>query len=151
MTGDNMYKISELDTYLFNEGLMEEAYKNNPSLRFFIDLHRDSGSHEKTTTNIDGKNYAKILFVVGLEHDNYEKNLNLAEKLNNILKKYNEKLSRGILKKKGPGVNGIYNQDFSPEATLIEVGGEYNTIDEVNNTLKIIAEVIRDYLGEEKV
>ena len=68
-----------------------------------------------------------------------------------ILKKYNEKISRWILKKKGPGVNGIYNQDFSPETILIEVGGEKNTIDEVNNTLKIVAEVIRDYLRDEKL
>ena len=31
---------------------------------------------------------------------------------------------------------------------LIEVGGQYNYIEEVNNTLKIISQVIYEYLNE---
>ena len=43
-----------------------------PSLKYFIDIHRDSVSKDITTVNIDGKDYARILFVIGLEHNNYE-------------------------------------------------------------------------------
>lgn len=134
------YKVSRM--------FLEEAKKENPSLMYFIDLHRDSSKYEKTTAEINGEKFAKILFVVGLDHKNYEPNLKLAEDLSLILKKYNENLYRGIMKKSGAGVNGIYNQDFSSKTMLIEVGGQYNNISEVNNTLKIFAQVLRDYIKE---
>lgn len=136
-------------SYKASRILMEEAYKNNPSLKFFIDLHRDSASYDRTVTEIDGKKYARVLFVVGLEHDNYQENLNLANYLNDEVKKFNGNLSRGVLQKKGSGVNGIYNQDFNRNTILIEVGGQYNYIEEVNNTLKVIANIIYDYLKGE--
>ena len=136
-------------SYKASRILMEEAYKNNPSLKFFIDLHRDSASYDRTVTEIDGKKYARVLFVVGLEHDNYQENLNLATYLNDEVKKFNGNLSRGVLQKKGSGVNGIYNQDFNKNTILIEVGGQYNHIEEVNNTLKVIANIIYDYLKGE--
>lgn len=136
-------------SYKASRILMEEAYKNNPSLKFFIDLHRDSASYDRTVTEIDGKKYARVLFVVGLEHDNYQENLNLANYLNDEVKKINGNLSRGVLQKKGSGVNGIYNQDFNKNTILIEVGGQYNYIEEVNNTLKVIANIIYDYLKGE--
>lgn len=137
-------------SYKASRTLLESAYKKNPSLDFFIDLHRDAASYDRTVTEIDGKKYAKILFVVGLEHENYEPNLQLAKKLNEKIKKIAPTLSRGVLEKKGPGVNGKYNQDFNKNTILIEVGGQYNYIEEVNNTLKIIAEVIYEYLEDEK-
>ena len=137
-------------SYKASRILMENAYKENPSLNFFIDLHRDAASYERTVLEIEGKKYAKILFVVGLEHDNYEKNLALAKHLNEKVKEINPSLSRGVLEKKGPGVNGKYNQDFNQNTILIEVGGQYNYIEEVNNTLKIVAKVIYEYLENEK-
>jgi stage II sporulation protein P len=137
-------------SYKASRILLENAYKKNPSLDFFIDLHRDAASYDRTVTEIDGKKYAKILFVVGLEHDSYEPNLQLAKKLNEKIKKIAPTLSRGVLEKKGPGVNGKYNQDFNKNTILIEVGGQYNYIEEVNNTLKIISKVIYEYLEDEK-
>lgn len=137
-------------SYKASRILLENAYKKNPSLDFFIDLHRDAASYDRTVTEIDGKKYAKILFVVGLEHENYEPNLQLAKKINEKIKKIAPTLSRGVLEKKGPGVNGKYNQDFNKNTILIEVGGQYNYIEEVNNTLKIIAKVIYEYLEDEK-
>lgn len=127
---------------------LEEVSKNNPSIKYFIDLHRDSVGKDKTTTTINGKSYARVMFLVGLEHENYQKNLDLATRLNELISQFDSTLSRGIYQKEGPGVNGIYNQDFSSKAILIEVGGQYNTIEEVANTIEIIARVLKDYLGE---
>lgn len=127
---------------------LEEVSKNNPSIKYFIDLHRDSVGKDKTTTVINGKSYAKVMFLVGLEHENYQKNLDLATRLNELISQFDSTLSRGIYQKEGPGVNGIYNQDFSSKAILIEVGGQYNTIEEVANTIEVIAKVLKDYLGE---
>ena len=69
--------------------------------------------------------------------------------LNERLIKVNSCLSRGITKKSGVGVDGVYNQDFNSNAILIELGGQYNTITEVNNTLKIFAKVLAEYILEE--
>ena len=98
------YKISRM--------FMETAYKDNPTLKYFVDLHRDSSKYDKTTIEINGEKYARLLFVVGLDNINYEPNLKLAEKLKEKIKLYNENLFRGIMKKSGKGVNGVYNQDL---------------------------------------
>ena len=118
-----------------------------PSLKYFIDIHRDSVSKDITTVNIDGKDYARILFVIGLEHNNYEENIRTAESIEGIANKYYKGLSRGIYKKEGEGVNGIYNQDISPNSVLIEVGGVDNNIDEVLNTTEAISNILYYYIN----
>ena len=119
------------------------------TLKYFIDIHRDSVSKNMTTININGKDYARILFVVGLEHDNYKDNIKISEDLNNLFNKYYKGLSRGIYKKEGPGVDGIYNQDISPNSILIEVGGVDNNIDEVLNTTEAISNILYYYIKGE--
>ena len=135
-------------SYRASRILLEQAKNTNPSLNFFIDLHRDAASYERTMVEIDGKKYAKIMFVVGLKHDNYGPNLELANNLNERIKNFNPDLTRGVLQKNNSGANGIYNQDFDPNTILIEVGGQYNYIEEVNNTLKVFANILYDYFEE---
>lgn len=137
------------DSYKASRILLEESIINYPTLKYFIDLHRDSSVYEKTTCVIDNKSYAKILFVLGLENKNYLENEKMINYLNERLIKVNSCLSRGITKKSGVGVDGVYNQDFNSNAILIELGGQYNTITEVNNTLKIFAKVLAEYILEE--
>lgn len=134
-------------SYVASRYYIQDAISKNPSLKFFVDLHRDALSKSASTVVIDNKNYAKILFVVGLEHSNYQKNLDLANLLNN---KFNEKypyLSRGVLTKKGANVDGIYNQDLHPNMILLEVGGQENTIDEVLNTVEAISVILKEHLN----
>lgn len=136
------------DSYKASRIYLEDTYQNNTSLKFFIDLHRDSSLKSKTTTTIDGKSYARVMFLVGLEHDNYNANLKVATDINNLIKAKYPSLTRGIYKKSGPGVNGIYNQDFNSNCILIELGGQYNTMLEVSNTIDILAKILYDYIGE---
>lgn len=136
-------------SYAASKILLEDAINKNPSLTYFIDLHRDSMSYDITTTEIENKKYAKVLFVIGKDHPNYEKNLEMAETINEYIKKINPSLTRGISQKGGSGVNGIYNQNISPNAILIELGGQYNSITEVNNTLEILAAAIYHYVKGE--
>ena len=121
------------------------------TLKYFIDIHRDSVSKEVATININNKNYARILFVVGLEHDNYQKNLDNMNALNKLCEKYYPGLSRGIYKKSGPGVNGIYNQDINEFTMLIEVGTYTNTIDEVFNTIEALSNILYKYIKGENI
>ncbi len=139
------YKFS----YEASKIIAQDYIKQNPSLKLIIDLHRDSSGLDKTIVTYNGQNYAKILFVVGLEHENYEKNLELATNLSTLLEKEIPGITRGVSKKGGEGVNGIYNQDLSDKAVLIELGGQYNEIEELNNSLEILAKTILKYLEGE--
>lgn len=137
-------------SYRVSRMFLEKAYEENPTLKYFIDIHRDSSVYERTTVEIDNKNYARLLFVVGLDNPNYEPNLKFAEELRKKLNMFDSKICRGIMKKSGAKVNGIYNQDFNDKVILIEVGGQYNNIKEVNNSLQVLANVLVEYIKEDQ-
>lgn len=128
---------------------IEDTIKNTKSLKLIIDLHRDSSKLDKTLLEYNNTKYAKILFVIGKEHDTYESNYHLSEQLRILLEKEIPGITRGINLKEGPGVNGIYNQDLSPNCILIELGGQYNEIEELNNSIEVLAKVILKYLEGE--
>ena len=136
------------NTYAASRILMEEASKNHPDLEMFFDLQVSDYEREATTVEINGENYAKILFVVGTDNGTYLENQEFATELNSILESINPALSRGVSLRGGVGYQGIYNQDFSSKVLLIQVGGINNTIDEVNRSMKILAEVIATYKEE---
>ncbi len=130
--------------------LMESAKSNNPSLKYFIDVHRDSLKHDATTVQINGKSYAKVIFLIGLENPNYEKNLEFTTKINNKINELYPTLSKGIYKKGGEGVNGVYNQDFSEYTILIEIGGPENTVDEVLNSTLAFAQCFMEVIKSDE-
>ena len=129
---------------------IKDTISNTTSLKLIIDLHRDSSSLSKTLLEVDNTKYAKILFVVGGENNNYQENLKVSEKLKKYLEEEIPGITRGITTKKGPGVNGIYNQDLSTKSVLIELGGQYNEIEEINNTIKILSKAILRYIEGEQ-
>lgn len=135
-------------SYKASRFYMLDAVNKYNSLELLIDLHRDAINKNLSTVEINGKNYAKVLFVVGLDYENYGPNLNLANKLNEMIKAKYPGLSRGVMKKKGAGVNGIYNQDVADNVILIECGGMENSIEEVMNTVDVLSTIIYEYLGD---
>lgn len=135
-------------SYEASRYLINEAKKQHSNIKYFIDIHRDAISYDSSTTENNGKKYAKVLFVIGKEHPNFEQNLNLATKLNEKLKLKVNTISRGVIGKSGKNVNGIYNQDISPGSLLIEVGGQYNNIAEVTNTIELLAQILKEYIEE---
>lgn len=142
----NLNNWNHASSYKASRIFILDKKEKYSSLKYFIDIHRDSVNKNITTAYINDKEYAKILFVVGLEHDNYKENLENASLINEIANKYYPGLSRGIYKKEGPSVDGIYNQDISPNSILIEVGGVYNSIDEVLNTMTALADILYYYI-----
>lgn len=136
----NSYKASRI--------LLDEAYQNNKSLKYFFDIQVSSNKYQNTTVNINGENYAKILFIVGTLNNNYKENQRLAIAIENIIQSKNKDISLGVSLRGGAGYHGIYNQDFNNNTLLIQIGGFQNTIDEVNNTLHVLAEAINEYLEE---
>ena len=152
----NISEILDNNNWNYNQSYkasrinLEKIKEEYPSIKIFIDLHRDAVPRNLSTVTIDNKEYAKVLFVIGKEHDNYLKNLEFTQDLNKIIEKNYPTLTKGILEKEGPGVNGIYNQDLKENIILMEVGAQDNTIDEVTNTLDIISNIIKEKLNEKE-
>lgn len=134
-------------SYQASRSLLEEKKNKYSSLKYFIDIHRDSISHDYSTVSINSQNYAKVLFVIGQDYASWEENNTLANKFSNALNKAYPGISRGVMLKQGINVNGIYNQDLSPNCLLIEVGALENTIEEVYNTVKALANVFASEFG----
>ena len=87
---------------------------------------------------------------MGLENPNYKENLVLAERIKEKIINFDKSLFRSIYKKSGAGVNGIYNQDFNKNTILLEVGGQYNNIEEVDNTLQVLANILEEIIKEDQ-
>lgn len=130
------------DSYNASMLWLNNAFKNYPTLKYFIDVHRDSASG---TVTINDKVYAKMMFVIGMAHPNYKQNESLALRINDYINnKYN-----GIMRSPFYGKRSEYNQNFNPNTILIEVGGPDNTIEEVYNSTLILGEAISNIIGED--
>ena len=142
----------DLKTDLNNMGYTyRQAYKvsrswlenlNNPNLSLYIDLHRDSINYNLSNINVNGKDYAKIMFVVGTNYD-YQENMNVANGLIREIENINKDISRGVFTR-----FSVYNQDYNKNCVLIEVGGPESTYESVSNSLRVLASAINNYLGE---
>lgn len=128
---------------------LERVKSEYPSIRLFIDLHRDSVGRNSTFVNIGDKGYAKVLFVIGREHANYLENLHYTQSIDYLIGLKYPGLSKGVLEKEGPGVNGIYNQDIGYNVILLEVGGNQNSSLEVKNTLDAVSLIVKEKIYEE--
>lgn len=146
----NMNSWKYAYSYMASRVLLEDAKNKNPSLKYFVDIHRDSLEKGRTTIEIEGKKFAKTIFLIGLENENFEENLSFTEKINNLLNEKYPGLSKGIYKKGGPGVNGVYNQDFSKRAILIEIGGYENTPSEVLNSVLAFSECFMEVISKDE-
>ncbi|WP_336864879.1 stage II sporulation protein P [Peribacillus frigoritolerans] len=141
-------KLDYRSSYNLTRKDVQEAMGFNDKLKILIDIHRDSQRKAVTTTTIQGKEYARLFFIVGKENKNYEKNLEYAKKINKKFEGKYPGLSRGVFIKGKDEGNGIYNQDISDKALLIEFGGVDNNLTELSNTIKAFAEVFSDNYWE---
>ncbi|WP_273129810.1 stage II sporulation protein P [Metabacillus sp. HB246100] len=139
-------------SYTASRPVVQEAMTTNRDIDYIIDIHRDSQRKDVTTIEMNGKKYAKIAFVIGGDNPTAEKNEKLAKELHSLLEKKYPGLSRGIFKQSGKGVNGVYNQDLTSNAMLLEFGGVDNNMDELKNSVSAIADVFSEFYWQaEKV
>ncbi len=143
---ENIVKVLKEHNWKYSESYnasmlwLERIHEKYPSIKYFIDLHRDSSA---STVLINDKPYAKMMFVIGMNHENYEKNESLMLKLNNYLKENYE----GLMREPFYGKRSRYNQHFNENVILIEVGGPKNTIEEVQNSIDAFAYAIESIIG----
>ena len=129
-----------------------------PSLTMFIDIHRDaygsSASGGKDYVVIDGKEVARMMFVVGTgegatgtgynEMPDFASNYALAKKISERLAQFDSRLVREIRVKKGR-----YNQHVSSQCLLVEIGHNANTFEQAQNAVDYLAQAIADVAGVE--
>lgn len=129
-------------SYDISNKYCKEIKEKYPSIIYFIDLHRDGIDKSLSTVTINGKAYAKMMFLLGMNHDDANKNLEVVTKLNNYLNDNYKGLMRSIYKR-----NDItYYQELSSHNFIIEIGGQDNTYQEVYNSVKALAKALESDL-----
>lgn len=125
---------------------VQAVRQENREMNYFFDLHRDAPTpREKTTITINGKPYARLMFVIGTRNKHSEENAEFAKKLHELMEKKYPGLSRGVLTKSREAGNGEYNQSVSGGSLLIEVGGTSNNLQESNRAVEAFADVFAEY------
>lgn len=137
----SIHQIAYNKSYTVSKMYLQQAVANNGSYDLIIDFHRDSIDRQYSTVSANNKSYAKIMFVVGKSSGKFESVNSLCETLSAKANEYVEGITRGIMVK-----SSHYNQGDYDHTILIEFGGQSNTKEEVQNTIEIMALVIRDYL-----
>lgn len=130
------------NAYTLSYEWLETAKNKYPTIKYFIDLHRDSVS---SSIEINNYSYAKMMFVIGMNHENYKQNEALMLKLTELINNNYE----GLMRTPFYGKNSRYNQHFNENVMLIEIGGPESTINEVSLSIKAFAESLTTIIGEE--
>jgi stage II sporulation protein P len=136
-------------SYKVSNEVVHTSAEANPNLKYFIDIHRDSARKDKTTATINGKTFARLYFIVGKENKNYQANLEYTKKLNAKVEEKYPGLSRGVFLKTKLEGNGVYNQDISNRAILVELGGVDNNLEELHRTVDALSEAFADIYWDE--
>lgn len=147
-------KLDRSKAYQMSEAGVKEILNQNPSIEVVIDLHRD-GVPETThlVTEIDGKQTGKIMFFNGLSRT--KKNGNIAYLPNpyiqdNLSFSFQmqmaaEKLYPGLTRRiylKGYR----YSLHLMPKSLLIEAGAQNNTVEEMKNSMELLANILVEVL-----
>lgn len=130
-------------SYMISFNYLKNKKSKYPSLKYFFDIHRDSVKGDLSRTVIRDKKYAKVMFLIGKNHKNYKKN----ESNIKIMESYLNKHYNGILRNTYYQPLYSYNQEYSNNMFLIEVGGVDNTLEELFNTSVALGDAINYYVG----
>jgi stage II sporulation protein P len=102
-----------------------------------FDIHRDSAPLKIYNYNLKGQDLTKILLVVGRENPNINTTLNYAKNIKTIADNKYKGLIRGIFI-----AHGGYNQDLNPKSLLIEIGTQYNSLEQAQRSIALFADVL---------
>ncbi len=132
-------------SYVNANKTLAQYLKSYPSIKLAIDVHRDAVDLEnrlRVVTEINGQNAARIMFVVGAGSENWEKNLELAVKIQNRLNQIAPGLAKHIYISKNK-----YNQYMTERSLLVEIGGDGNLLEECLVSVKYLSRAISDVIN----
>lgn len=117
------------------------------NLKFFLDIHRDGVDDDaeykdkflkKARTTINGVSTATFSLVIGPDTPNYDSVLSFAKYIKAVSDTLYPNLCTGIIIKP-VGKYNLYASDYS---ALIEVGSNLVTLEEANETAKLVGEIL---------
>ncbi len=149
-----MYDLTDFNkSYNYSRDGIKAALSEYPTIRFVIDLHRDSvfDSNEnniKPLTVLNGKNCAQLMLVVGTnqggsDHPDWRDNLTFATHLQQKMNDFYPTLARPINLR-----TAAFNQALAKGSVLLEVGSCGNTLEEAENAVLLFAQAYASLLKE---
>lgn len=136
-------------SYTSSLNTVTKLLEENKDTDIVIDVHRDAvGDNTYAPTVKIGDEYAaQIMFVVGgngssIPHPEWQQNLKFAIKVQQKANELYPGLFRPIILRESG-----YNQQVSKAASLIEVGATGNTLDQCLVSMKCLAKVLDEVLG----
>lgn len=149
---DTMHDCPDYNqSYARSRQTVKAVVESQKDLLALFDIHRDSipGQKAGETIIINGRPCARILIILGSDerkpHPHWRENQAFAEKLCAA----GEEMYPGLLK----GIKikaGTYNQEFFPQALLLEFGSDQNSFAEAQYAAELFAEVVARVLGGEE-
>ena len=131
--------------------VISQAMKENPSIKFVIDVHRDamitsSGTKYKTVAQINGRQAAQLMLVAGtdaggLTHESWRENLAFMCKVQDKMNTLYPGIMRPIDLRAAR-----FNQHVTTGSMLLEVGTSGNSLDEALYSAGLFADALGDML-----
>lgn len=143
-----IHNTTYIESYKRSGETLDKYLSEIEDFDLILDLHRDSLDNKKlVTTNIDGKDVAKIMLVVAKNNPNYLENEELAIDLTSLANDLYPGFARSVFYyERG---SNAFNQTKSSKLALIEIGAQLNTVEEAINSAKLLATVIGEYFVQD--
>lgn len=137
------------NAYVSSRKSVQAYLEEYPSLALVLDLHRDAASGKqqlRPLAETASGTAARLMLVVGTNaggrsHPDWQKNCALALRLQTLLERRSPGITRPINLRAQR-----FNQDLSPGALLIEIGGAGNTHAEALTAVDLLAQAIAELL-----
>ncbi len=149
-----MYDLTDFNrSYNYSREGIKKALAEHPTIKFVIDLHRDSvfdsnDRNVKPLTTLNGKQCAQLMLVVGTneggsDHPNWRDNLTFATHLQQKMNDLYPTLARPINLR-----SAAFNQALTKGSLILEVGSCGNTLEEAENAVLLFAQAYASLLKE---
>ncbi len=144
---NTIHDADYLISYSKSRNTIKNYLANNKSVEAIFDVHRDSipGATSGETVTINGKKCAPILIIVGTNerkpHPEWKKNLAFAHAIQQAAEAKYPGLVKDVRTKAG-----TYNQEFHPQALLLEIGYDHNTLAEAQYAATLFSDVLAEVL-----
>ncbi|GHU36347.1 hypothetical protein FACS1894105_06550 [Clostridia bacterium] len=143
--------VSFTNSYLRSLETMEEYKKKYPSIKYVIDLHRDSiirdsGEKLKPAISVNGKDSAQVMLVVGTDdggasHQLWKDNLTFAAYLQQTMNEKYPMLARPINLRAAR-----FNQHVTTGSVILEVGSCGSTFSEAIYAAELFGECLAEVI-----
>ena len=152
---DTMFDLEDYNTAYDRAAEAIRRYiKKYPSISYVLDVHRDAmitseGVNLRPISESGGEAAAQIMLVVGTDyagsgHSTWEKNLSFAIRMQARIAEYDGSLMRAINLR-----SASFNEQYTPQSLLVEVGTAANSLAEATRSARILANAMASLiLGE---